>query len=117
MKKRFKWPKRQNGFYWVLAVLLGLGACQPARQIAPVPFSELSSDTLQVAIEAPSFAGQFLAARYAQYHQDNAAASRYFSEAMRVGTIDETLLRYGFINHYQNGNLAEALQLAREFEG
>ena len=35
---------------------------------------------------------------------------------MRTGAIDETLLRYGFINHYQNGNLAEALQLAREFE-
>ena len=116
MKKRFKWPKRQNGFYWGLAVLLGLGACQPAKQIAPVSFSELPSDTLQASIEAPSFAGQFLAARYAQHHQDNAAASHYFSEAMRTGAIDETLLRYGFINHYQNGNLAEALQLAREFE-
>ncbi len=116
IKKRFKWPKRQNGFFWGLAVLLGLGACQPAGQIAPVSFSELPSDTLQAPIEAPSFAGQFLAARYAQHHQDNAAASHYFSEAMRTGAIDETLLRYGFINHYQNGNLAEALQLAREFE-
>ena len=29
---------------------------------------------------------------------------------------NETLLRYGFINHYQNGTPAEALQLAREFE-
>ena len=33
-----------------------------------------------------------------------------------MGITNETLLRYGFINHYQNGNLAEALQLAREFE-
>ncbi|MGB1228839.1 MAG: hypothetical protein ACPG4L_05395, partial [Candidatus Puniceispirillaceae bacterium] len=55
IKKRFKWPKRQNGFFWGLAVLLGLGACQPAGQIAPVSFSELPSDTLQAPIEAPSF--------------------------------------------------------------
>jgi len=116
IKKRFKWPKRQSGFFWVVAVFFGLGACQPAGKIVPVSFSELPSDTLQAPIKAPSFAGQFLAARYAQYHQDNAAASLYFSEAMRVGTIDETLLRYGFINHYQNGNLDEALRLAREFE-
>ena len=116
IKKRFKWPKSQNGFFWVSWYYLGWGhASQPSKSPLFL-FLNCLLIRLQASIEAPSFAGQFLAARYAQHHQDNAAASHYFSEAMRVGITNETLLRYGFINHYQNGNLAEALQLAREFE-
>ena len=70
MKKRLKWPKKgRMAFIGVSRYYLGWGhASQPGKSPLFL-FLSLPSDTLQVSIEAPSFAGQFLAARYAQHHQ------------------------------------------------
>ncbi len=96
---------------------LALGACQTSEQEDTAPISPASFDDIrELADPTPSFAGQFLAARHAQQLQDNAAASRFFSEALRLGNTDEILLKYSFINHYQNGTLGEAISLARAFE-
>ena len=116
---------RQGAFLasllYVPSLLFLVSACQTASPEGGVPTNTLSlvptsSQTIQEPSTTPSFAGQFLAARYAQQIQDNAAASRFFSNALRFGQADEVLLKYSFINHYQNGNLAEAIRLARDFE-
>ena len=103
------------------SLLYVLGACQAENPeqgglVGPASLAPISGQTRQEPATPPSFAGQFLAARYAQQIQDNAAASSFFSNALRIGQTDEVLLRYSFINHYQNGNLSEAISLAREFE-
>ena len=100
-------------------ILLGvsLGACQTSEQENITPVLPVSFDAIrELKDTSPSFAGQFLAAHHAQKLQDNAAASHFFSEALRLGKIDEILLKYSFINHYQNGTLGEAIRLARIFE-
>lgn len=105
---------------WLFGLMLigvALGACQTSEQEDTAPISPASFDDIrELADPTPSFAGQFLAARHAQQLQDNAAASRFFSEALRLGNTDEILLKYSFINHYQNGTLGEAISLARAFE-
>ena len=106
---------------FVPGLLFLVSACQTASPEGGLPTNALSlvptsSQTIQEPSATPSFAGQFLAARYAQQIQDNAAASSFFSNALRFGQADEVLLKYSFINHYQNGNLAEAIRLARDFE-
>ena len=102
-------------------LLYVLGACQAENleqglHVNPESFTSTSGQIHQEPPAPQSFAGQFLAARYAQQIQDNAAASSFFSNALRIGQTDDVLLRYSFINHYQNGNLGEAMSLAREFE-
>lgn len=112
-------PVRASAF--LASLLYILGACQAENleqggAVNPVLLAPISGQARQEPPAPPSFAGQFLAARYAQQIQDNAAASSFFSNALRIGQTDEVLLRYSFINHYQNGNLGEAISLAREFE-
>lgn len=108
---------RLGGLFALVFLAISLAACQTSRQETTAPFLPTSFDKIPEDTDtSPSFAGQFLAARHAQQQQDNAAASRFFSEALRLGSSDEILLKYSFINHYQNGTLGEAIRLARTFE-
>ena len=108
---------RLGGLFGLVLLGVSLGACQTSEQENITPISPVSFDSIREQTDSsPSFAGQFLAARHAQQLQDNAAASRFFSEALRLGNTDEILLKYSFINHYQNGTLGEAIRLARTFE-
>ena len=110
-------PARLGTLFGLILLCLSLSACQTSEPEDFVPISPVSFDNInKPADSSPSFAGQFLAARHAQQLQDNAAASRFFSEALRLGNTDEILLKYSFINHYQNGTLGEAIRLARAFE-
>ena len=108
---------RLSGLFSLVLLGVNLGACQTSKQENITPVSPISFDNVQEQTEtSPSFSGKFLAARHAQKLHDNAAASRFFSEALRLGNTDDILLKYSFINHYQNGTLGEAIRLARTFE-
>lgn len=96
--------------------LLAIFSCQTTSpELLKTPYMA-QEEALSLPDSGPSFAGQFLAARYAQQLRDNDAASRFFSNALVLDSSDEMLLRYSFINHYQNGNLDIAIELAREIE-
>ena len=79
-------PVRASAF--LASLLYILGACQAENleqggAVNPVLLAPISGQARQEPPAPPSFAGQFLAARYAQQIQDNAAASSFFSNALR----------------------------------
>ena len=70
----------------------------------------------QLSVFDTGVTGAFLAARQALFQNDIEAASRFFSISTQQDKTSAELLERSFITHYQNGDLEQALHVARLME-
>ena len=108
-------PRSVQIFFSAIAamVLLVLAGCQTAAKSSET--AQNTSPSTHNA-SASSLSAYYLIARQALYENDLPSASHAFRAGLDLDETSESLLKQAFFIHYQNGDLAEAEQIASTLE-